>query len=162
MNNIHDESNNKLFSNKSTHNSNINMTLRDTVKSNKKNIDYENQYIEIYNLVDEKVEKINELLLDECSENNDIIMGNTDDFFQDIALKEIEYNENYTKKELCIFAEYYDISKRKKNKSELIQDIILYENNPDNYEVVEKRKLMWYFLNELTNDRYFKKYIIYN
>ena len=84
------------------------------------------------------------------------------DFFQDIALKEIEYNENYTKKELCIFAEYYDISKRKKNKSELIQDIILYENNPDNYEVVEKRKLMWYFLNELTNDRYFKKYIIYN
>ena len=82
MNNIHDESNNKLFSNKSTHNSNINMTLRDTVKSNKKNIDYENQYIEIYNLVDEKVEKINELLLDECSENNDIIMGNTDDFFK--------------------------------------------------------------------------------
>ena len=51
---------------------------------------------------------------------------------------------------------------KEKNKSELIQDIILYENNPDNYEVVEKRKLMWYFLNELTNDRYFKKYIIYN
>ena len=36
MNNIHDESNNKLFSNKSTHNSNINMTLRDTVKCKKK------------------------------------------------------------------------------------------------------------------------------
>ena len=70
--------------------------------------------MEIYNLVDEKVEKMNELLLMNAVKNNDIIMGNTDDFFQDIALKEIEYNENYTKKELCIFAEYYDISKRKK------------------------------------------------
>lgn len=85
----------------------------------------------------------------------------TDELFNDILEKQLNYEENFIKKELEMIADYYEISKRKKNKCNLIQDIVLFETDPSNYEITEKRKLMWFYFDEIRNDRYFRKFIIY-
>ena len=37
-----------------------------------------------------------------------------------------------------MIASYYNISKRKKTKGELIQDIVLFETDPTNFEITQK------------------------
>jgi hypothetical protein len=107
-------------------------------------------YNEILKYVDEKfIDKINSY------ENED------DELFNNILEKQLYYDENYTKKEMEMISDYYEISKRRKNKATLIQDIVLFETDPCNFEITEKRKLMWFYYNEIKNDRYFRKFIIY-
>ena len=48
----------------------------------------------------------------------------------DYVASEIDYNENYTKKQLELIADYYDISKRKKKKGQLIEEIVIFEKEP--------------------------------
>lgn len=81
--------------------------------------------------------------------------------FNNILEKQLNYEENYTKKELEMIADYYEITKRKKTKAILTQDIVLFETDPTNFEITEKRKLMWFYFDEIKNDRYFRKFIIY-
>ena len=64
----------------------------------------------------------------------------------DIIALELEYRENYTKKQLDRIADYYEIPKRKKKKDELIQDIVLFEKEPINCEITEHRKLLWFYV----------------
>jgi hypothetical protein len=85
-----------------------------------------------------------------------------DNYSEIFFILEHEYSENYTKKELDIIADYYNISKRKKRKSELIQDIIIFEQNDLNFNIVEKRKLHWFYLEQLNNDEYLKQFIMIN
>ena len=72
----------------------------------------------------------------------------TNDFFNNedysnmdsyVAL-ELDYNENYNKKDLEKIADYYSISKRKKRKAELVQDIVLFELDPLNSDITNRRK----------------------
>ena len=72
----------------------------------------------------------------------------------------IDYDENYLKKDLVHIMNYYELSTRKKKKSEIIDDIIEFESQPENYFVVEHRKTLWYYLEELENDHYLSKFII--
>ena len=83
---------------------------------------------------------------------------NMDDY---IAL-ELDYNENYTKKELEKIADYYEISKRKKKKADLIEEIVLFEKDLTNEEVVTRRKTMWFYIQEIMNDNYLSKFLIFN
>ena len=76
-----------------------------------------------------------------------------------IAL-EIDYNENYKKKELERIADYYEISKRKKRKQKLIEDIVIFEKDESNKEITERRKLLWYYMEEINNDNYLSKFLI--
>lgn len=101
---------------------------------------------EIINLVNDKYKY--------CNKQTDNILDN-------IMQEQIIYNENFLKKDLEMIASYYNISKRKKTKGELIQDIVLFETDPTNFELTQKRKLMWFYLNELKTDRYLKKFIIF-
>ena len=71
-----------------------------------------------------------------------------------------EYDTNYTKKELDKIADYYEISKRKKRKMELCEDIVIFEMNPENADLVNHRKLMWFYFEEIKKDNYLKKFII--
>ena len=57
-------------------------------------------------------------------------------------------------------AEYYEISKRKKNKQELIVDIILFELNPENEYIAFKRKQLWEYMKEIKADKYLSKFLI--
>ena len=71
-----------------------------------------------------------------------------------------EYDTNYTKKELDKIADYYEISKRKKRKMDLCEDIVIFEMNPENADLVNHRKLMWFYFEEIKKDNYLKKFII--
>ena len=62
-----------------------------------------------------------------------------DDF---IAL-EIDYQTNYIKKDLERIAAYYGISKRKKRKDQLVEEIVIFEKNPENIEILYRRKRLW-------------------
>ena len=122
---------------------NIDYSVKEIKKSDK-NV----QQNEIIHIIDEKLKEIQE--------------AKYDDSFDKLLTMQIFYDENYTKKQLTLISQYYSLSTRKKRKSDLIQDIILFENDPTNEEITNKRKLMWFYLNELYNDRFLKKFIIYN
>ena len=65
-------------------------------------------------------------------------------------------------KDLKRIAKYYKINIRKKVKDELIYSILLFENNTDNYNIVSKRKELWYYLEQLLDDPFFHKYIYFD
>jgi hypothetical protein len=131
-----------------THPQNIKYSLKEYKKNDKDDIGL--TFDELENFIEEK-EK-------EMTSNIDYDDNYSEMFF----LLEQEYNENYTKKELELIAGYYDISKRKKKKLDLIQEIIIFEQNELNYEIVERRKLHWFYLEQLSNDDYLKQFIIIN
>ena len=106
-----------------------------------------------------KVE-INEII-DLVNDKFECCKNETPDIFDNIIQEQFIYNENFLKKELEIIADYYNISKRKKTKAELIQDVVLFETDPTNFEITKKRKLMWFYFNELKTDSYLKKFIIF-
>jgi hypothetical protein len=73
------------------------------------------------------------------------------------------YDMNFNVKQLGLICEYYgnkNIKVSKLKKQELIENIIMFENNPQNLIKVLKRKQQWHYLEELKNDGFFKKYIL--
>ncbi len=46
------------------------------------------------------------------------------------------------------------------NKQDIISTIQYYESLPENIQVVQQRKTMWFYINELLNDSKMKKYVI--
>lgn len=77
----------------------------------------------------------------------------------------VDYSINFTVKELLLICEYYGISKTLKtnkcNKDLIINILVLFENNPENEQIVLKRKNMWFYINQLKNDKFMKKYILW-
>ena len=47
-------------------------------------------------------------------------------------------------------------------KDEMVQMLIMFEEDPENIEIVERRRRMWSYVNELKEDKYFSKYIIFS
>ena len=84
------------------------------------------------------------------------------DQMSDFVALEMNYQVNYTRKQLDRIAEYYKISRRKKKKDELIQDIVIFEKDPENLEVVYRRKKLWAYMQEIKQDSYLKKFLIFN
>ena len=83
--------------------------------------------------------------------NNDILNIT----FTEDELKEIyEYK---SVKQLKMIADYYGIKSRVKQ--DLIDNIILFELNDENDEIVLNRLKFWYYLNELKSNKFFSKYI---
>ena len=79
----------------------------------------------------------------------------------DWAIDRVNYKENYVKKDLERIAEYYGISKRKKKKDKLIQEIIQFEQNISNWEKTQRRKELWGYIEELKSDKYTSKFIVF-
>lgn len=77
-----------------------------------------------------------------------------------IAL-ELEYNTNYNVKDLGKILDYYEISKRKLRKDEMIQLLIFFEEDLLNVEFVNRRRRLWENIKELKEDKYFSKYIVF-
>ena len=78
----------------------------------------------------------------------------------------LNYDMNFTVKQLLLICEYYgllkDVKTNKMKKQDIIEQILLFENNNDNYETVIRRKELWYYINELKEDKMMKKYVIWN
>lgn len=81
---------------------------------------------------------------------------------EDFVAMEVHYQTNFIKPQLEKIAEYYKISKRKKRKDELIQDIVVFEIDPNNIELVFRRKKLWSYMKEIKEDRYLSKFLIFN
>ena len=77
----------------------------------------------------------------------------------------INYIENYTVKELLLICEYYgfakDLKNKKYNKNAIANFLVEFEINPSNNDIVFKRKNMWVYINELKNDKFMKKYVLW-
>jgi hypothetical protein len=105
--------------------------------------------------------KMNEIL------NSEYIFKDADDLFANF----IHYDINCTIKQLLLICQYYgieyygkskDIRINKCNKSDVLNTLIIYENSIENLEKVNKRKKMWYYINELKKDKFMKKYVLWN
>lgn len=77
----------------------------------------------------------------------------------------IHYSENSTVKELLLICDYYGFAKEMKankyNKDQIIQTLVEFEMNPHNNIVVCKRQTMWFYVNELKNDKFMKKFVLW-
>jgi hypothetical protein len=77
----------------------------------------------------------------------------------------INYNENYTVKELLLICEYYgfakDLKTNKFNKEQIINFLVSFETDQNNSDIVCKRQNMWFYINELKSDKFMKKFVIW-
>jgi hypothetical protein len=77
----------------------------------------------------------------------------------------LDYQLNMTVRQLLQICDYYGIAKglktNKSTKDEIICLLINFENTAENYEIVSRRRLMWFYIEELKNDKLMKKYIFW-
>jgi len=99
-------------------------------------------------------------LVNEQSKNIQEDYDTTDLTLDDYIASELNYKENYTKKQLELIADYYGISKRKKKKGELIEEIVIFEKESMNSDMTHKRKTLWFYMEEINNDSFLSKFLI--
>ena len=105
------------------------------------------------------IEKVNEQSSNIPDDENPFLMD-TSMGLDDYVACELDYNENYTKKQLELIADYYSISKRKKKKAQLIEEIVIFEKEPSNYDMTQRRKTLWFYMDEINNDSFLNKFLI--
>ena len=105
---------------------------------------------------------INDLL--QCYANNVFESYEPRDNDDLIVSKMVDYTLNYTVKDLLLICDYYSIAKNlkitKPKKEQIIESLVLFENEATHKELVNKRKSMWFYMNELKKDKFMKKYIM--
>ena len=79
----------------------------------------------------------------------------------EFVAKQLDYEENYTLSDLKKIADYYEISTRKLKKNELIQEIVIFERDPENGMIYNQRIQAWFWINELRKDDKLKQYILF-
>jgi hypothetical protein len=79
--------------------------------------------------------------------------------------KMINYNVNFTVKELLIICDYYGFAKELKNskcnKEQIIDILVSFESDPINDDIVNKRQTLWFYIGQLKNDKFMKKYVLW-
>ena len=73
---------------------------------------------------------------------------------------EIDYNINYTLPMLQHICGFYNLSYSRVKKKDVIKMLIEYEQNPENINMVQERKRLWYYMQEIKENKYLSKYII--
>ncbi len=99
--------------------------------------------------------------------NNESFFSDFEEEFEyfdsdNVIAQQMDYNQNYNINKLHHIINYYNLPKRKLKKEELIDSIVQFENAPENSTIVYNRKRLWHYLNELKNDSYFGKFVIFN
>ena len=103
--------------------------------------------------------------------DNDNDNDNFDHLMNDIKISiyndnilalQTDYNTNFNIKQLKLIIAYYKIELKKRNlkKKELINEIINFELNNNNKNIVNKRKQIWFYITQLKEDSFFNKYIL--
>ena len=79
--------------------------------------------------------------------------------------KMINYHENFTVKELLLICDYYGFAKELKtnkcNKDQIIEILVSFESDLNNSDIVFKRQNMWFYISELKNDKFMKKFLLW-
>ena len=73
---------------------------------------------------------------------------------------ELNYSLNYTLPMLRHIAGFYDLEYKRIKKQNIIDLIVDYEINQDNIYVVQERQRLWYYMDEIKENKYLSKYII--
>ena len=127
--------------------------LQYSLQENKKNND-KVSYEDVLQQVDTLDEALPDLEIQYVYED-ETILG-----MDDYLASELDYQTNYIKKELERIADYYEISKRKKRKNELVEVIVLFEKDPVNIQKVYQRKKLWKYMEEIKKDKYLRQFLI--
>ena len=119
-------------------------------------------------------ENISFILKDTMVEGNDLLSlmdefnkldKNTNNSNSNDNQLHVYYNEKYTIPQLLRICEYYGFLKHVKTskckKGDIIDAILLYELNEQNNVIVAKRQQLWTSMEELVNDKFMKKYILW-
>ena len=95
----------------------------------------------------------------------DDLIHNINESANSVVTESNHYNINFTIKQLLVICDYYGLSKmmksNKNNKEYIVNALVLFEKDYANQDIVFKRRNMWYFMAELKNDKFMKKYIIW-
>ena len=127
--------------------------LQYSLQENKKNND-QVSYEDVLQQVDTLDEALPDLEIEYIYEE-EAILG-----MDDYLASELDYQTNYIKKDLERIADYYEISKRKKRKDELVEVIVLFEKDPVNIQKVYQRKKLWKYMEEIKKDKYLRQFLI--
>lgn len=109
---------------------------------------------------------LDKIILDE---DDNMYENSGDTVLDKFMAYKLDYTTNYTVIELRKILDYYiahfngnlpKIGKRKKE--DLVENIVEFELDNDNMELVCKRKRLWFYIKEIKNDKYLSKYIIFN
>lgn len=110
-------------------------------------------------------ESVQQMMTQFEEEDLDLLNLNLFNMHQEIDnISEFKDYNDYTVKELLKICNYYEIDNNIKTakckKLDIISTIQYYESLPENIEIVQKRKTMWFYIEELLNDPKMKKYVI--
>jgi 7,8-dihydro-6-hydroxymethylpterin-pyrophosphokinase len=115
---------------------------------------------------DEEIKKMMEeftILTDPDVEETDLFLYTNQ---LDYLNNELLYETEYTVKDLLKICNYYGIDKDVKiskcKKRDIIDTIVYFESSVENFDIVQKRIMMWKYINVLLNDPKMKKFIIWN
>lgn len=104
--------------------------------------------------------------------NKEFSNKNKSDFYKEIEyLNKIQDNLNDMNQleifylqckiqELISICKYYKLKTNNKSKIDLINDIIQFENETSNLDIVAKRKKIWKYYWTLKNDEFMKDYVL--
>lgn len=120
--------------------------------------EHKKDIISVDELLDNLQEDMDKKYAEKVSEYSD----NESMRLQYISALKLNYETNYTVKMLKHILEYYKINKGKRTKSEIIEEIVNFETDDSNYEIVEKRNMLWTYVKTLKNDEFFEKYILFD
>ena len=127
---------------------------------------YENKIINVDDFMDEMESSFSSMASSIASTNASACASTESSTSIDdtnmMQLLEYEYSKNYNVKSLSQIMDYYELSKKNMRKDEMIQLIVLFEVDPKNLQIVNRRYHMWNYMNELKQDRYFSKFILFN
>lgn len=115
-----------------------------------------------FNITEKKLSQQNNITYEELLKNvsNSYETLNEERYGDDFAALNLHYSENYYKRDLELILGYYNISKRKKNKGDMVNEIVIFELDSENDEIVSRRKLMWFYIEEISTDSYLNKFLI--
>ena len=149
-----DENTNNNSMNSNTNTNNIDS--EDNNENNENNKKLKNDH----NIANNEVDLFYEELMEQVNAENKRLEEQENEL-EDTTFESLfyEYQYNYLKPDLMHVARYYDLKTRKKTKIDLITDIVEFELNPENIFIVEKRKYLWNYIEELKEDDYLSQFI---
>ena len=126
----------------------------------KQNIHYEITHKEAPDEIQDMDAYIAEIVDEDSAEENSAEENNDDP--SRIAAIELDYLTNYTVKMLSHILDYYKLSKRKLNKTEMVQIIVIFEDDPENEVIVATRRQLWKYMERLRDDEYLSKFLLFD
>ena len=101
------------------------------------------------------------IVIEEKPESEILLDVDEDLYFMDTGIaQKMDYTLNYTLPMLQHICGFYNIEYKRVKKHILISKLVDFEMNNTNIEIVQERKRLWYYMQELKENKYLSKYII--